>query len=447
MSKEIFRLIDRACHLLLIHGRNEKGFYQQQIGVPGKPASPTVANIILALYQSGKLDEKQVEVFLTELLNLQDPKTYLFCRNEGSSTWATSKALITILSVAPEKIRDERILNSVVALIETQNTNGGWGYTKGYINRPYYCYFAVKALTLAYMLCTDNKIKCRLRASLKRTATYLKKTMIEKGVWGKKEKDTHPCALSTLLALGALKEIEKCFLEKLIDEDMLECAFEIVNELGNVNNWKKYVIRESGIPFSIQPSIPGKLPIILDVFGRGELSYKLVQWLLKNYKEYNDGVGWCPTECGEENPYTWTTALCILGLLRYLKELKRKPIAYKIKRNNVIRLWILEAKNVGMSLVKSKKLLFILGALNFFVFLMQLFIFFNSELSKIIDLSKVVALTEILSLEYKLMLVAIIQVATFYLSAQFFKKGDVSLRKLGADLYRIYKIVREFFGL
>lgn len=418
---KIQELIDKGCLLLTKYSRNEYGFYQQQIEVSGKPAAPTTANVILALYKAGKKDLS--EYYINELLSLKDKATNLFCINEGLSVWATSKALITLLIVKPNLVNEEDVL----ALINLQNKNGGWGYRKDYASRAFYTYFVIKALTLFYTIRVESNIRGKIKNHLAKAKNYLLRSAISKGVWGH---GNNPCPIETLMAVGGLKLIEECLkTKKLIDDELLENSYLVIKRLKEISDWIVYRFGESGIPFSIQPSPPDVIPVILEVYGKEEVSLQLIQWLLNNYKKFKDAIGWCPLKCGKrENPYVWTTALGILSLLEWLgrSEWKHPPA---VKERAVINLMRQEAKISGFNVINSLKLKIILIILNVLAF------------ASMVYLTYLFNLWTIIGFWYSCLLFIVVVIFIGLISAQLYFYGDIDLTALGRFIKELLKIL------
>jgi len=352
--RDIGGVIESACTFLLNYARTKDGFYPQQVGIEEKPVTPTTAVAILALYKTKKLAEHDYNTYIHMLLNLKDRTEKSFCVNEGLSSWATAKALITLLSVDPNVVCNEDIL----ALIKLQNEDGGWGYRPGYISRPFYTYFATKALIL-YLNANDLKrrnIKTEMieavEKSLKKANKFLQKIQLN-DVWPRETGDKRPCPVATVMALGSLKLIQQYFKSEVRNADIFETSYLFIQKLTKVKEWDRYGFGESGVAFYVQPAPVDVIPVILEIYGKCEIALYLVRWLIKNCKEYKGTLGWCPLACKEnENPYVWTTANAILSLQEWLNA-SMKSSFYKAEPNKVREFLDIEAETLGAKIVDS----------------------------------------------------------------------------------------------
>ena len=293
---------DKIINFLKIYCKAERGFYGQ---IPERdlPVAPTTATVILALNYANALSSDEKKKLVYELLSFQLDDDYSFCKNERSSVWATSWAVWCLLEVAGDPI-PAQIIKALEWLLSAQR-NGGWGFDKESLPRPFYTYYALRAIIAAYKRLGWR----RLKKSIKNVVKYIMRAQSEPGWWGS--------ISDTSMALMALLEIRKIF-PKLVKTSSIEVGMQrLIEHLKNENvegeMWTEY-----GTPlFYIYFFTPALLVLLLK-YGLppyDDLCIRFARWFRDNIVEYKSSgtYGWSG-RIDEREPCSWATALGLIAM-------------------------------------------------------------------------------------------------------------------------------------
>lgn len=320
---QIQSIIYKGSLFLENYAKTPEGYYPQAINIGlGGEVAPSTANCIEALYFSSSLNDEKISKYTNELFCLQQfgkKNKYAWCTNEGISVWATAKSIISLLNIIPGLINDQRITNSISWLIKQKNPSGCYGFARSYPSRPFYTYYVLEVMALAFNL---SKNKTIYLSEIESISSGLEKIKISDGVWSNGSSSI-PCAANTLMGLSSLVLSENILNKETLSDDCKIASKEFVrNKLYDENNWAKLQWSEPGRAFDLQFFPPESIKNIISIFGKeDDLTAKMISWIITNKIDHFGTYGWRwpTTETKNIVPYTWTTAVAIKSLCYYLK--------------------------------------------------------------------------------------------------------------------------------
>lgn len=319
-EEKVIRFLKERC-------KAEVGFYGQ-IPEKDKAVAATTATILLALYDAGRLSLGEKKKWMGELLRFQlqrGESKGSFCKNEGRcSVWATSWSVWAFFDLQDESVKNAQIEDALDWLLSAQN-NGGWGFDKVSMPRPFYTYYAYRALKAANKKLKQN----RLKSSIENAIKYIVKSQIsgQPGTWSNGRSAGFSLA-DTAMALMMLAEGKKEY-PALIDTDTINCGMSNLETfVQNKENWNDKW-EETGTPlFYLRFFTPAVLIVLLKC-GVAPFSMsciRLVSWFMENVVKFDDeAIGWSgdiaePTK----TPYSWATALGLMALNYWLRSLSKR---------------------------------------------------------------------------------------------------------------------------
>lgn len=318
-EEKVIRFLKERC-------KAEVGFYGQ-VPEKDKAVAATTATILLALYDAGRLSPREKKKWMGELLRFQLQKGEgkgSFCKNEGRcSVWATSWSVWAFFDLQDESIKNAKIEEALEWLLSAQN-NGGWGFDKASMPRPFYTYYAYRALKAA-----NKKLKqSRLKSSIENAIKYIVKNQIsgQPGTWSNGHNADFSLA-DTAMALMMLAEEKKEY-PALIDTDTINCGMSNLETfVQNKENWN-YKWEETGTPlFYLRFFTPAVLIVLLKCgvapFSRSCIHF--VSWFRENVVKFDDeAIGWSGNIAEpSKTPYSWATALGLVALNYWLRSLSK----------------------------------------------------------------------------------------------------------------------------
>lgn len=314
--EEVLYFLKQCC-------KGDIGYYGQ-IPKKDKPVSPTTATVLLALDTVNSLTEEEKQKQLTELLQFHYPDCS-FCKQEGrSSVWATSWTVWCFFAIQKEYEPNPTIEKAVKWLLDTQK-DGGWGFDKVSPNRPFYTYYAIRAIKSAYKKLRWKELKRALESAL----VYINRSQIEGkvGEWAAYPDGTETSLPDTAMALMILLENRREY-PHLVSQAVIDTGMtKLVELLKNQETWN---VRweETGTPLFYIRFFTPSLLILLLKYGLppyDPLCLRFVNWFKESVVKYNKHAsGWSGDIERKQNAYCWATALGLITLYHWWRILSTK---------------------------------------------------------------------------------------------------------------------------
>jgi prenyltransferase beta subunit len=299
----------------------EKGFYGQLPEIY-KPATATSATILLCLYYTGKLSKNEKRKWLEEILEFQY-NDGSFCKISGKkSVWSTSWAVWVFFESLEGNKQLPEVEKALEWLLSSQNReDGGWGYDKRTPSRPFYTFYAMRAIKAAYKK-TKRKL---LRNKMKKAIKYIINSQDpnEIGKWSY-TKGSSEFLADTAMAIMVLIEEKRNFPD-LIDEEIIKIGISrLIKWLSIKKKWR-CTLTESAYTFHINFFTPALLILFLEFGEKPEspICLELVSWFKNNLI---NSKGWCGDleKQDKTEPYSWSTALGLLAVHIWYEKLRKQ---------------------------------------------------------------------------------------------------------------------------